>query len=152
MLLQFSDEAQMSHAFLVSMSWGALVVAVTTVLMTLSLEGTKSEIRPSTGFILGCLFYLLFGLLTYKEQYGSFKEAEVADRAVTLRYAGSYFSPLTIDAAQIADISVGHPGKGEPMQCYLEFNLRSGTQHRSAPASNMDCLASLQALENQLGR
>jgi len=139
MLLTFANEAEILHAFQMSMFWGALVVVVTTVLMTASLQGTKSEIRNSTGAMLGCLFYLLFGILTYREQYGSFTQAEIVGRQITLHYAGSYFGPRSIEAAQVVAIGVDHPGKGEARQCYLHFKLLSGESYRSAPASNVDC-------------
>ncbi|MFH2135227.1 MAG: hypothetical protein ABII81_08625 [Pseudomonadota bacterium] len=142
----------MLHAFQVAMFWGAVVVVITTVLMTLSLEGTKSEIRNSTAVMLGCLFYLLFGMLTYKEQYGSFTEAEIDAQRITLHYAGSYFSPRNIEARQIDGIEVGHPGKGEPQQCYLSLNLLSGESYRSAPASNVDCEGYRKRIETLLER
>jgi hypothetical protein len=152
MLLVFSTDAEMLHAFQISMFWGALLVVITTVLLTASLQGTKSEIRNSTAVMLGCLFYLLFGMLTYQEQYGSFTEADVGGQRITLNYAGSYYSPLTIEAGQIAAIEVDHPGKGEARQCYLRFKLLSGEIHRSAPASNVDCEAYRKQTEILLGR
>ncbi|MBU0688394.1 MAG: hypothetical protein KJ850_08610 [Gammaproteobacteria bacterium] len=152
MLLTFVNEAEMLHAFQMSMFWGALVVVITTVLMTASLEGTKSEIRNSTAVILGCLFYLLFGILTYKEQYGSFTEADVSAQRITLRYAGSHFLPLNIEAGQIEAIEVDHPGKGVAKQCYLSIKLMSGESHRSAPASNVDCEGFRKQIEMLLGR
>lgn len=152
MLLTFASEAEIGHAFLISMAWGALVVVITTVLMTLSLEGTKSEIRRSTGVLLGCLFYLLFGLLTYREQYGSFTAAEVDARSVTLQHAGSYFRPLRIESGQIVAIESGHPGKGEITQCYLNLVLSSGEHHRSAQSSTADCEAYRKQIETSLGR
>lgn len=139
MLLRFADETELLQAFQMSMLWGALVVVVTTVLMKMSLEGTKSEIRNSTAAILGCMFYLLFGLLTYKQQYGSFTAAEVGSERITLHFAGSYFSPLDVAAGDVAAVEVGHPGKGVPQQCYLNLRLKSGESYRSAPASNVDC-------------
>lgn len=152
MLLAFANEAEMLHAFQISMFWGALVVVITTVLMTASLEGTKSEIRNSTAVMLGCLFYLLFGILTYKEQYGSFASAQIAGRQITLHYAGSYFQPSSFEAGQLAAMEVGHPGKGEAQQCYLSFKLTSGENYRSAPASNIDCDEYLNQIEALLGR
>ncbi|MBU1447003.1 MAG: hypothetical protein KKF58_01705 [Gammaproteobacteria bacterium] len=151
MLLTFANEAEMLHAFQISLFWGALVVVITTILMTASLQGTKSEIRNSTAVILGCLFYLLFGILSYKEQYGSFTEVEVSSRSITLHYSGSYFLPLSIGAGEIAAIEVGHPGKGEVKQCYLSFNLMSGERYRSAPASSADCEAYRQQVNALLG-
>lgn len=151
MLLTFTNEAEMMHAFQMSMFWGALVVVVTTVLMAASLEGTKSEIRNSTAVILGCLFYLLFGLLTYKEQYGSFTEADVSARHITLHYAGSHFQPLHIEAEQIESVEVDHPGKGEAKQCYVSIGLISGERHRSAP-SNVDCEGYRKQIEMLLAR
>jgi hypothetical protein len=152
MLLTFANEAEMLHAFQMSMFWGALVVVITTILMTASLEGTKSEIRNSTAVVLGCLFYLLFGLLTYKEQYGSFTTAAVSSQQITLHFAGSHFHPLTIDVGQITAIEVDHPGKGEALQCNLNLKLMSGESYRSAPASNVDCDAYRKQIEALLGR
>ncbi|MEW5903187.1 MAG: hypothetical protein AB1722_02410 [Pseudomonadota bacterium] len=152
MLLTFSSEPEIWHAFRISMTWGALVVAITTVLMMLSLEGTKSEISKSTGAMLGLLFYLLFGLLTYREQFGSFTAAEVDAQSVTLHYAGSYFEPQCIDAGEIATIEAGHPGKGEAHQCYLHLTLRSGTTQRSAPSATADCETYRKQMETLLGR
>lgn len=152
MLLTFANEAEMLHSFQVSMFWGALVVVITTVLMTLSLEGTKSEIRNSTAVMLGCLFYLLFGILTYQEQYGSFTEAEIGAQRITLHYAGSYFEPRTIEAGQVDAVEVDHPGKGEPRQCYLNLKLLSGDRYRSAPASNHDCEEDRKQIDALLGR
>jgi hypothetical protein len=151
MLLRFVSETELSHAFQISMVWGALVVIVTTVLMTMSLEGTKSEISKSTGFMLGCLFYLLFGVLTYREQYGSFTEAEVGPQYIELRHAGSVFRPVRVDSGRIATIEVGHPGKGEPVQCYLNLTLRSGESYRSAPATDTDCEGYRLQMEALLG-
>lgn len=141
MLLTFADESELLHAFQVSMLWAALVVTVMTVLMTASLQGTKSEIRNSTAVVLGCLFFLLFGILTYKEQYGSFIQADVQSQHIMLHFAGSHFQPVRIEAGQIAAMEVGRPGKGEPLQCYLNLKLESGASYRSAPASNVDCEA-----------
>jgi hypothetical protein len=152
MSLIFANEAEMLHAFQMSMFWGALVVVVTTVLLTASLQGTKSEIRNSTAVMLGCLFYLLFGILTYKEQYGSFTDADVSASRITLHFAGSYFRPLSIEADQIAAIEVGQPGKDGERQCYLQFKLVSGKSYRSAPASNIDCEGYRQQIENLLVR
>jgi hypothetical protein len=152
MQLTFANEAQLLQALQISMFWGALVVVVTTVLMTASLQGTKSEIRNSTAVMLGCLFYLLFGILTYREQYGSFTAAEVDSQRVTLQFAGRYFEPLTLEAGQVAAIELGHPGKGETRQCYLNFRLKSGDSYRSAPASNIDCEAYRQQIAALLGR
>lgn len=152
MLLTFSNEAELLHAFQMSMFWGAVVVVITTILMTASLEGTKSEIRNSTALILGCLFYLLFGLLTYKEQYGSFTEAEVSSQRIALRFAGSHFPPLNVDAEEIDAVEVGHPGKGAAQQCYLNLKLKSGESYRSAPASNVDCEAYRKQMDTLLDR
>ena len=152
MLLHFANEAEMLQALQMSMFWGALVVAVTTVLMTASLQGTKSEIRNSTAVMLGCLFYLLFGILTYREQYGSFTAAEVDSQRVTLHFAGHYFEAQTLEAGQVAAIELDHPGKGETRQCYLNFRLKSGESYRSAPASNIDCEAYRQQIDTLLGR
>ncbi|MDD2700588.1 MAG: hypothetical protein PHH36_05055 [Sideroxydans sp.] len=152
MLLEFANEAELLHAFQISMFWGAVVVVITTVLLTASLEGTKSEIRNSTAVILGCLFYLLFGILTYKEQYGSFASAEVSGQQVTLHFAGSNFAPLHIETGQIDSIEVGRPGKAETQQCYLSFKLTSGDNYRSAPTSNIDCDENRKQIEMQLGR
>jgi hypothetical protein len=152
MLLAFANEAEMLHAFQMSMFWGALVVVITTVLMTASLQGTKSEIGNPTAVMLGCLFYLLFGILTYQEQYGSFTEADVGGQRITLHYAGGYFQSQTIDAQQIAAIEVGRPGKGEAQQCYLIFTMMSGESYRSAPASNADCEGYRKRIDTLLGR
>ncbi len=152
MLLNFSNAAELSHAFQVSMLWGALVVVITTVLMTLSLEGTKSEISRSTGAILGCLFYLLFGVLNYQERYSGFTEAEFSNQTITLRFAGSYFKPLELQSDSIVDIKVGHPGKGEPVQCYLDIETASGAHHRSAPSADIDCDAYRQQVMRYLTR
>lgn len=152
MLLTFANEAEMLHAFQMSMFWGALVVVITTVLLTASLEGTKSEIRNSTAVILGCLFYLLFGILTYKEQYGSFTEADVSSQRISLHFAGSHFQPLSIEAGQIDAVEVDHPGKGEAQQCYLSFKLKSEESYRSAPASNVDCEGYRKQIDRLLDR
>ncbi|MFH2140324.1 MAG: hypothetical protein ABII63_05970 [Pseudomonadota bacterium] len=152
MLLHFANEAQLLQALQMSMFWGALVVVVTTVLMTASLQGTKSEIRNSTAVMLGCLFYLLFGILTYREQYGSFTAAEVDSQHITLQFAGHYFEPQTFEAGQVAAIKADRPGKGETRQCYLNLILVSGESYRSAPASDVDCEAYRQQIATLLGR
>ncbi len=125
--------------YLEVMAWGAIVVVVTTALMTAAMQGSRSEIRNSTGAMVGLCFYLFFAVLLYRENYGSFILAEFDEHEVKLSFAGPLYTPAVLLRDQISEVQFDRPGKGTPNACYIRLLTVTGDIYRSAPTAGDVC-------------
>ncbi len=139
MLLTFAGADDAYADYVSVLVWGVVVVVGTIIVLGAANKGSPSEVSVSTAVKIGCFAYLLLVIVSYREIFGRFIEADISPNEARLHFAGSIYHSTTLKREQIKEVLFGFPGRGNPNSCYLKFVTKSDEIIRSAPIKGTAC-------------